>query len=153
MPETREGQSQPRTGGYDNPQGGPQVGAEAPAERGTWDRPSDTQAAHALDEGSSVRDPRLAADTQGGARQVGFRAGEASPLQGEYGRQGVDAEAAGRPDPGLSNAGNATPSDPESFTGTDRLTAGAEFADRMPEASHTRAEDVPRTPPPTEDDR
>jgi hypothetical protein len=51
-----ENQTQPRTAGLDNPQGGPRIPDEAPAPRGNAAaRPSDTEAAHAPGEGPSFR--------------------------------------------------------------------------------------------------
>jgi hypothetical protein len=70
-----ENQSQPRTDGYDNPQGGPRIPDRAPEPRGAAaNRPSDTEAAHAPEEGPSFRgetgDPRpdpLTAGLHGGS--------------------------------------------------------------------------------------
>lgn len=56
-----ENQTQPRDGGYQNPQGGPASADRTPEPRGD-DRPvSDTEAAHAPEEGEALRDPRLGA--------------------------------------------------------------------------------------------
>ena len=100
-----QNQSPPRTGDNHNPRGEP-----------TPDRPSDTEAAHAPEEGSSVRDPRLTTPEQ---RDIpadrNFGDLEGHPQRDKRGDYG---------DPGAK--------------GTDRGTAGAEFADRMaPDAGET----------------
>lgn len=103
-----ENQSQPRTGGHDNPRGEPKLSPQP--DKPTPDRPSDTEAAHAPEEGSSVRDPRLTTPEQRDSRaDPNFGDLEGHPQRdkrGDYGAQGAK--------------------------GTEDGTAGAEFADRMP---------------------
>jgi hypothetical protein len=109
-----ENQTQPRTGGQDNPQGSPEIGAEPPEPRGPAEaRPSDTEAAHAPQEGRSFDQPQ-----------------DVSPP-----RTDPNAGSGGGRDP-RPDYGHPTG---HSRPGTDRHTAGAEFADRMPEASSTPA--------------
>ena len=106
-----ENQSQPRTEGLNNPQGSPSVSAQPPqADEGPIARPSDTEAAHAPQEG-----------------QPGYEADAEGRIEGA-GQPGPDRRA----DYGGGNMGHSRP-------GTDAQTAGAEFADRLPEASSTPA--------------
>jgi hypothetical protein len=120
-----EMQSQPSSTGQPS-QAGPDLSAERTGD-GAEPRsfgPSDSDVAHSAGEGGSVRDPRSASSAR------------TDPLAGS----GEAAEAAGgkdrREDYGtMSGVG-----------GTDRLTAGAGFADRLPEASSTPAAEASSPP-------
>jgi hypothetical protein len=86
--------------------------------------PSDSEVVHAADEGGSVRD----------------RGSASPPRTDPLAASGEAAQAAGgkdrREDYGtMSGVG-----------GTDRLTAGAEFADRLPEAASTPATEASSPP-------
>lgn len=107
-----ENQSQPRTGGYGNPNGEPKLSPQP--DKPAPDGPSDTEAAHAPEEGSSVRDPRL--PEQHVDQNFGSLEGHPQrDKRGDYGAQGMK--------------------------GTDEGTAGAEFADRMdPDAVRTETD-------------
>lgn len=145
-----ENQSQPRTEGLNNPQGSPQVASEAPnaSEGVTSNTPPDHLA------------PNEARSFAGGDLEGRINAPHPPESEGvtsnvppdklahapQEGRPGFEADAEGRIDPpsqpgpdrradyGGGNMGHSRP-------GTDALTAGAEFADRMPEASSTPAVD------------
>lgn len=103
-----ENQTQPRTDGYDNPQGGPKIGQGPEASEGPTDRPSDTEAAHAPQEGRTFTDAEVKPDRP-----------DTKDRRDDYGG---------------GNMGHSRP-------GTDKLTAGAEFADRLPDAASTPAVD------------
>lgn len=112
-----ENQSQPRTGGYGNPGGEPKLSPQP--DKPAPERPSDTEAAHAPEEGRSVSDPRLTTPEQRDSRaDQNFGSLEGHPQRdkrGDYGAQGMK--------------------------GTDAGTAGAEFADRMdPDAVRTQTD-------------
>ena len=104
-----ENQSQPRSEALNNPQGSPQPGAEAHGAEAQA-RPSDTEAAHAPQEG---------ADVSGG-----------DPLTA--GMEVPNAQKDRHQDYGGGSMGHSRP-------GADAGTAGARFADRLPEASSTQA--------------
>lgn len=94
-----ENQSQPRTEGLDNPQGGPQVSPQ-PDEPRSFDRPSDTEAAHAPEEGGAVRDPRLQTNEA--------RAKSADPNHGSLdGHEPRDPRQDTRPSPSGGHRGEA----------------------------------------------
>ena len=107
-----ENQSQPNLAGNPaNPGGEPQLQPQPDPESRSFDRPSDTEAAHSSEEGGAVRDPRLATDAamaEQADQNHGSLAGHKSRDPREDYGKAQDAE------------------------GTDRGTAGAEFADRMP---------------------
>ncbi|HEX8570024.1 MAG TPA: hypothetical protein VF699_08895 [Caulobacteraceae bacterium] len=122
-----ENQSQPRTGGLHNPQGGPQVGDQPPAERGSFDRSSDTEAAHQPNEGPAIRGD----DAAGGPRD------QLATNDFQGGRLTRDdvverANQAGR-EVNLGNAGLTSGLDPHAPMGTDVHTAGARAADALPD--------------------
>ncbi|HYF23514.1 MAG TPA: hypothetical protein VD929_08970 [Caulobacteraceae bacterium] len=143
MPENRETQSRPRDRGLDNPQGGPRI-REEPKELGSWDRPSDTQAAHAPNEGQSVRDRGHRTDTV--MREVGADGDPAEhSAMGGMGDGGdpASAEASDPNTPDLFDDYGQALQNVERGGGTDRHTAGAGFADRMPrEAVATDANEI-----------
>ena len=134
-----ENQSQPRTSGYQNPQGGPTLGQEAPAERGDLNRPSDTEAARAPEEGRAVRGSEDRGGPQDQLATSGFR-------QGGLGRDEVveRANQVNR-DVTLGNSGLDSGLDPYAAQGTDVHTAGAHAADALPkEAVMTPASELVR---------
>jgi hypothetical protein len=120
-----ENQSQAHTGGDRNPDGGPNLTPQPDAEPRAFDRPSDVEAAHAPDEGEAVRGAAVSGDDS------------ADPNWGSLeGREGRDP----RQDYATAGHRDVMSQDRETFQGTDRNTAGAAFADRMPEASKTETD-------------
>jgi hypothetical protein len=127
-----ENQSQAHTGGNSNPDSEPQIRDEAPEARSFSEGPSDTEAAHAQD-GGAVRDPRadMADSADANRGDLGSRFGR-DPRE-DYGSTDLQADKGGEQS-----------QDRESFQGTAAHTAGAEFADRMPEASKTEVDEQGR---------
>ena len=142
-----ENQSQPRTGGLDNPQGGPRVGDQPPPERGDLNRPSDTEAARAPDEGNTVRGDDMPSGPQDQLATRGFGPGQLT-------REDV-VERANQADRDVTvgNAGLPSGLDPYAPMGTDVHTAGAGAADALPrDAVVTPASELTREQGGTKDD-